>query len=100
MNSATAHPSGLSTGEAAERLKQHGFNELSISVKRSLLATLWVEAREPMVLLLLVCGGVYLSFGDLKEALILLGSVALVIGITVFQERKTERALEALRNLS
>lgn len=91
---------GLSTAEAVERLRQYGPNEFSASIKRSFWMTLWGEAREPMVLLLLVCGGVYLSFGDLREALILLVSVVLVMGIAIFQERKTERTLEALRNLS
>jgi P-type Ca2+ transporter type 2C len=93
-------PVGLTTSEAVDRLAQYGYNELALSSKRGLLATLWAEAREPMVLLLLVCGAVYFSLGDLKEALILLASVVLVIGITLFQERKTEQALEALRNLS
>ena len=51
--------------------------------------------------LLLVAGGlIYLLLGDLQGALMLLGFVFVVMGITLFQERKTERALEALRDLS
>jgi len=51
--------------------------------------------------LLLVTGGlVYLLLGDLQEALMLLGFVLVVMGITFYQERKTERALESLRDLS
>ncbi len=51
--------------------------------------------------LLLVAGGlVYLLLGDLQEALMLLGFVFVVMGITFYQERKTERALESLRDLS
>ena len=51
--------------------------------------------------LLLVAGGlVYLLLGDLQEALMLLGFVFIVMGITLYQERKTERALESLRDLS
>ena len=56
--------------------------------------------REPMFLLLLACGSLYLLLGDVKEALLLLAFVFVVAGITFFQERKTERALEALRDLS
>ena len=56
--------------------------------------------REPMLLLLVGGGTIYLAIGDLYEALILLVSVFVVIGITIYQERKTERALEALRDLS
>lgn len=91
---------GLSSQEALERLKSHGPNELALSTKRRWPQILWMEAREPMVLLLFLCSGVYFSFGDLKEALILLSSVILVLGITLYQQQKTERALEALRDLS
>jgi Ca2+-transporting ATPase len=47
-----------------------------------------------------VGGAIYVALGDLSEALILLASVLVVMGITVYQERKTEHALEALRDLS
>ena len=57
-------------------------------------------AREPMLLLLVAGGAIYLALGDLHEALILLVSVVVVMAITIYQERKTERALEALRDLS
>src|SRR6185503_19961730 len=45
-------------------------------------------------------GTIYLVLGDREEALLLLGSIGLMIGIEFYQERKTERALEALRDLS
>lgn len=51
--------------------------------------------------LLLVAGSlIYFILGDLQEALMLMGFVFVVMGITFYQERKTERALEALRDLS
>jgi Ca2+-transporting ATPase len=56
--------------------------------------------REPMFLLLILCGGLYLILGELTEALLLLGFVFVIIGITYLEERRTERALEELRNLS
>ncbi len=57
-------------------------------------------AREPMFLLLVAGGLVYLLLGDLQEALMLMGFAFVVIGITFYQEHKTERALESLRDLS
>ncbi len=92
--------SGLSEHEAAQRLKEEGFNELPSTKKRSLLAIAFGVVREPMFLLLVACGTLYLFMGDTEEALMLLGFVFVVIGITLYQERKTERALEALRDLS
>jgi Ca2+-transporting ATPase len=53
-----------------------------------------------MFLLLLACGGIYLLLGEPGEAAILLGFVVVVISITLYQENKTEHALEALRDLS
>jgi Ca2+-transporting ATPase len=91
---------GLSEAEVAVRLQQHGYNELPSSKSRSIFATAWEVVREPMFLLLLACGTIYLVLGDVQEALMLLGFVFVVLGITLYQERKTERALEALRDLS
>ena len=98
--SENVEPSGLSEAEAARRLQQHGYNELPSSKGRSILATAWDVVREPMFLLLLACGTIYLILGDVQEAVMLLGFVFVVLGITLYQERKTERALEALRDLS
>ena len=53
-----------------------------------------------MFLLLLACGTLYLILGDHEEAMMLLGFVFVVIGITYYQEKKTENALDALRDLS
>ncbi|MCK9440194.1 MAG: cation-translocating P-type ATPase [Methanothrix sp.] len=91
---------GLSEGEAARLLKDVGYNELPSSKPRTVLATAWEVARQPMFLLLVAGGLVYLLLGDLQEALMLLGFVLVVMGITFYQERKTERALESLRDLS
>ncbi len=91
---------GLSEAEATLRLQQHGYNELPSSKSRSIFATAWDVVREPMFLLLLACGTIYLVLGDVQEAVMLLGFVFVVLGITLYQERKTERALEALRDLS
>jgi Ca2+-transporting ATPase len=91
---------GLSEAEAAKLLKDVGYNELPSAKSRSAFAIAFEVAKEPMFLLLVAGGLVYLLLGDLQEALILMGSVLVVMGITFYQERKTERALEALRDLS
>ncbi len=91
---------GLSEQEAAKRLKEEGFNELPSSRHRNIFAIAFEIAVEPMFLLLVACGTIYLILGDIREALLLLGFVFIIMGITFYQERKTERALEALRDLS
>ena len=91
---------GLSDAEAASRIGHYGFNELPSSKPRSTLRIALEVVREPMLLLLLGCGSTYLLLGDVQEAIILLIFVVVVIAITLYQERKTERALEALKDLS
>ena len=92
--------SGLSEAEAALKLQEEGYNEIPSAKKRSILAITFDVVKEPMFLLLVTCGVIYLILGDLQEALMLLGFVFMVMGITFYQERKTERTLEALRDLS
>jgi Ca2+-transporting ATPase len=91
---------GLSEQEAALRLRTEGANELPSLKPRSLLSTIWNVVREPMLLLLVGAGTVYLLLGELRDSIVLMASIFVVIGITLYQERKTERALEALRDLS
>ena len=91
---------GLSEQEAIARLKRDGYNELPSAQSRSLLAIAWDSIQDPIFLLLVGGGVIYWILGDLQEALILLGFVVFIMGITLYQERKTEHALEALRDLS
>ena len=51
-------------------------------------------------MLLVASGSIYFFLGDVTEGLVLLSFVFVVMGITIFQERKTENALDALKNLS
>jgi len=70
---AAAPLQGLSTSEAAERLRRDGPNELPQDQRRHLPRIAWDAVREPMLQLLLAAGVIYLLLGNLSEALILLG---------------------------
>ncbi len=96
----TPPQTGLSAAEAARRLVQDGPNLLPGSAPKSSWAIVRDVLTEPMFLMLLAAGGIYLALGDRAEAIFLLGFVFVVIGITLVQERKTQRALESLRDLS
>lgn len=93
-------PTGLSTADAIKRLTHDGPNLLLGTAPKSAWAIVLGVLREPMFLMLLAAGGIYLVLGERGEALFLLGFVFVVIGITLAQERKTQRALESLRDLS
>ena len=91
---------GLTSKEAQERLQLDGPNELSSAKPQSILAIAWSVVSEPMFLLLISCGIIYLLIGNMEDALILLGSVAIIVTMSFFQEKKSERTLEALRDLT
>ncbi len=91
---------GLSEVEAKARLQLEGFNELPAQKNRSLFKIIFEVAREPMFIMLLAAGSLYFLMGEPVDALMLLGFVLVVMAITIIQERRTEHALEALRDLS
>ena len=91
---------GLSEAEAASRLKAEGPNELPRAEKRTASRILLEVLREPMLAMLLGGGLIYLLLGDAREAVILLVFACLSVLITVVQEARTERVLEALRDLT
>lgn len=91
---------GLTAGEARARLVRDGANELPVSQRRGVLRLVGDVVREPMFLLLIACGAIYMALGDRHEALMLFGFVFVVMGITLVQQRRTERSLDALRDLS
>jgi len=91
---------GLHEEEAGARLQLEGPNELPTQQKRNLFTIVLEVVREPMFLMLVAAGVVYLLMGEPNDALMLLGFVFVVMTITIVQERRTERALEALRDLS
>ncbi|QWG19428.1 cation-translocating P-type ATPase [Bradyrhizobium sediminis] len=91
---------GLSEADAQVRLKTEGYNELPRPDRRTPLRILLEVVREPMLALLLGGGAIYLLLGDLKEAVILAVFATLSVAITVIQETRTERVLEALRDLT
>jgi len=91
---------GLSNEEVQERLTKFGYNELPSSKPKSIIQTALEVVREPMFILLIICGTLYLILGDFQEAIMLLGFVFVIMEITLYQERKTEKALEALKDLS
>ena len=92
--------SGLTSAQATERLQQDGPNSLPGDQRRSLRDIAWETLQDPMFVLLLAAGTLYLVLGDLQEGVVLFGLVLVVLALTLYQEGRTENALAALRNLS
>ncbi|NDA47293.1 MAG: HAD family hydrolase, partial [Alphaproteobacteria bacterium] len=92
--------SGLSQAEADRRLQLEGPNALPSPEQRNILAIAKEVLEEPMLLLLLASGSLYLMFGDFKEGLLLFLFALLSVIITIVQETRTEHILDSLRTLS
>ena len=91
---------GLSEETVKEKIRIEGYNELPSSKPKNFLALAWSVVKEPMFLLLVACGTLYLVLGDVQEGLMLLGFVFVIMGIEFYQEKKTEKALDALKDLA
>lgn len=91
---------GLTAAEAARQLAQDGPNALPGDGPRRWYHIVRDTVRDPMFFLLLAAAGLYLLLGDLQESLSLAVMVLVVVGLTLFQEGRTERAVQALRDLS
>jgi Ca2+-transporting ATPase len=91
---------GLSSDKAIQKLKDEGYNELPSAQSKNILQIVLEVIQEPMFILLISCGALYLVLGDYVEGVILLCWVFLIIFMTFYQYQKTEKALDALRKLS
>ncbi len=91
---------GLDAAQARQRLQTEGPNLLPGAAPRGWLRVAAGVLLEPMLLMLLGAGSIYLLLGDRGEALALLGFVLVVIAITLLQQQRSEHALQALRELA
>jgi P-type Ca2+ transporter type 2C len=96
---AVAAHAGLVSTEAARRLAADGPNTLPDARPHGWRTIVAGVAREPMFLLLLGAALLYLALGEARESIFLASMVVFTLGMTLYQEGRTERALQALRDL-
>jgi Ca2+-transporting ATPase len=92
--------SGLSSSEAAERLRRFGFNELPRPDRRNFGRIFFDAVREPMFALLLGGALLYILLGEAVDAIVLSAFAVISVSISIVQESRSERVLDALRNLA
>ena len=91
---------GLTSAQAQERLLFNGPNILPNAKPRNLFHQFKSVILEPMLLLLASAGIINFFLSEALDASILMLTVFIIIGITLYQERKTEKALSALKELA
>lgn len=87
---------GLSTEEAEARLVRIGPNSFGVE-SRSLKAIVLEQAKNGINLLLAGAGVLTVATGDLIDGAIILALIALNVTLSIVQEYRAEKALDALR---
>lgn len=91
---------GLTSEEAKDKLRKEGYNNLPSSKPKNFVSIALGVIKEPMFILLVACGTLYIIMGELRDGMMLLGFVFVIMGIEFFQEKKTEKALDALKDMA
>ncbi|NIM59418.1 MAG: HAD-IC family P-type ATPase, partial [Candidatus Aminicenantes bacterium] len=90
---------GLSSKEATERLETYGLNEIVSEKKRSLFALFLSQFRSSLIYVLLVTALITYFLRHNFDTWVILGVVFFNALIGVIQEKKAEKAMEALKKL-
>ena len=90
-------PAGLTNTEAQQRLRIYGPNRLSASAHKHPLFEILDRLRNPLVLLLLIAGGVSAVMGEAISAGIIALMVLLSVTFDYVQEHRAELAADRLR---
>ena len=91
---------GLTSSQAKVKLHKEGANTLPSSKPKNIFSIAFGVVKEPMFILLVGCGTLYLIMGDIQGGIMLLGFVFVIMGIEFYQEKKTEKALDALKDMA
>jgi magnesium-transporting ATPase (P-type) len=90
---------GLSAEEAAERLARHGPNRLTPSAGRSALWRFAAQFNNILILVLIAAATVSALLGEIVDAMVIVGVVAINAAIGFIQEGKAEQALKAISGM-
>lgn len=95
--SAAAGYTGLNEEDIPDLQQLHGKNVFHATPSRGFLKVLMGIIREPMFILLLASCLFYFMLGESSEGYMMFTAILLVTAISLYQEVKSSRALEALR---
>ncbi len=100
MNPADFGTKGLSNDAVLKSRKSHGKNILDYKKESSFLNALKSILKEPMIILLAVASSIYFISGNAGDGIFLALAIVLVASISLYQDAKSQNALEKLKNLT
>jgi Ca2+-transporting ATPase len=92
--------SGLTDEEVLQNRLKYGSNAAVQKKENRFLKLLKDIFLEPMVLILILISGIYFIIGEYGNGIIMATAIIFVAAISVFQENKSRKAIEALKTLS
>jgi Ca2+-transporting ATPase len=92
--------SGLKKSEIQPLLKQFGRNIFKQDKQNGFLFAVWNIIKEPMFLMLVVASSLYFVLCESSEGLLMLLAMSFVVTISIYQETKSSRALQALKEFT
>ena len=90
---------GLSSAEAAERLRANGPNKLPAGKRSNPLARLFAQFNNLLIYVLIASAAIALGLGHPIDAGVILGVVLINAAIGFIQEGRAEKALDAIRGM-
>ncbi|MGI5876475.1 MAG: calcium-translocating P-type ATPase, PMCA-type [Dethiobacteria bacterium] len=93
----SSRESGLSTSEALNRLQQYGYNEIKQGPKTTLLTRIKEQLLSFMIIILLAASFLSVLLGQFTDAAVILVIIIINTVISLIQENKAEKSLEALQ---
>ena len=87
---------GLSGDEVNRRLKLFGFNDILIAPPSTWFDLIKDTLRDPMIWFLVVVSTLFLSLGEMKEALVLIAAIAPLVGMDAYLHRRTQASTQGL----
>ena len=93
-------PSGLSEKEVIAMRQQYGANGITDKRQNKLWHLLIGVVAEPMFIILVIAAIIYFILGESAEGFIMLAAIFFVAGISIYQENRSNNAVEALKQLT
>ena len=100
LNSQDTTENGLDSTQVGLRIQKYGKNELAEGKRKSIIAKLWEQISDPMIIVLIVAGVISGIVGEIADMIIILIVVVLNSILGIVQEGKAEKAIEALQKMA
>ena len=101
MNKNNPYPfAGLTKEEAYASRKKYGVNKIESNNVNPFWHSLKDAVLEPMFILLVAAAVIYFVLGEFSDAWFMLGAIILVSGISIYQDNRSQNALNALKEFT